>query len=126
MMDIQVRGRHQQVPKALREFAVNKLEHLSRYLSTITSIDVELYEDGRHRSGDGRVARVTVVTGGPVFRAKATSSDLRASVDIAYDRLERKLKEFKRKRSGKPPHSRMKAATADRVSENSPIEEAKD
>lgn len=123
-MDIRVRGRHQRVPRSLQEFAVAKLEHLSRYLSTITSIDVELYEDGRHRTGDGRVARVTVITGGPVFRAKATSSDLRASVDIAHDRLERKLKEFKRKRSGKPRHSRTKAATADRVSEIGPVQEA--
>jgi ribosomal subunit interface protein len=112
-MEITVRGRHEHVPRPLQEFAVRKLEHLSRYLSTINSIDVELYEDGSPKTGNGRVARVTVSTSGPTFRAKADSTDLRASIDIAYERLERKLKEFKRKRSGKPAHSRLKAPPAD-------------
>ena len=113
-MEITVRGRHEHVPKPLRDFAVQKLEHLSRYLSTIDSIEVELYEDGNPKARkNGRIARVTVSTSGPTFRAKADSSDLRASIDIAYERLERKLKEFKRKRSGKPAHSRLKASPAD-------------
>ena len=112
-MEITVRGRHEHVPKDLRDFAVHKLEHLSRYLSTIEAIDVELYEDGSPKTGNGRVAHVTVSTSGPTFRAKVDSSDLRASIDIAYERLERKLKEFKRKRSGKPAHSRLKASPAD-------------
>jgi ribosomal subunit interface protein len=112
-MEITVRGRHEHVPQSLQEFAVRKLEHLGRYLSTITSIDVELYEDGSPKTGNGRVARVTVSTSGPTFRSKVDSTDLRASIDIAYERLERKLKEFKRKRSGRPPHSRPKASPAD-------------
>lgn len=116
-MDITVRGKHEQVPKHLSEFAQQKFEHLQRYLSTITAIDVQLYEDGSPKAGDGRVARVTVKTTGPQFVSKATSDDLKTSIDIAYERLERKLTEFKRKRSGKPAHSRLKAAPADRVTE---------
>jgi ribosomal subunit interface protein len=116
-MDITVRGKHEPVPKHLADIALEKFEHLHRYLSTITAIDVQLYEDGAPKTGDGRIARVTVKTSGPRFVAKATSDDLKTSIDIAYERLERKLKEFKRRRSGKPAHSRLKAAPADRVTD---------
>jgi ribosomal subunit interface protein len=119
-MDITVRGKHEPVPKHLVDIALEKFEHLGRYLSTITSIDVQLYEDGSPKTGDGRIARVTVKTSGPSFVSKATSEDLKSSMDIAYGRLERKLTEFKRKRSGKPAHSRLKAAPADRDTEVSP------
>lgn len=113
-MEITVHGKNNQVPKPLQRFAVEKMEHLGKYLSTITTIDVQLYEDGKPRNGSGHVAHITVSTSGPVFRTKVTSSDHRACIDIALERLERRIKEFKRKRSGKPPHSRTKAAGADR------------
>lgn len=116
-MEIRVRGKHNNVSKSLQDFAVKKLEHLGKYLSTIKEIDVELYTDGQPKTRGGEVAHVTVATTGPVFRAKATSEDLRTSVDIAYERLERKLKEFKRRRSGRPPHSRPKGAPTDIVKE---------
>lgn len=116
-MDITVRGKHEPVPKHLAEIAQQKFEHLQRFLSTISSIDVQLYEDGSPKTAFGRVARVTVKTTGPQFVSKATSEDLKTSIDIAYERLERKLTEFKRKRSGKPAHSRLKVAPADKVTE---------
>jgi ribosomal subunit interface protein len=119
-MEIRVRGKHRPVPKPLQQFASAKLSHLGRFLKTITTIDVELYRDGRHRSGDGQVARVTVSTAGPVFRARAVATDFTTAVDVAYERLERKLKEFKRKRSGRPPHSRTKGAPTDKVRAVSP------
>ena len=113
-MEIEVRGRHTPVPSVLRTFTTRKLEHLGTYLSTITRIDVELYQDGQQKTGGGQVAKVTVSTSGPVFRSKATSEDLRSSVEICYERLERRLKDFKRRRSGRPLHSRSKTKSADR------------
>ena len=114
-MEITVHGKHSYVAKPLQKFAIEKMEHLGKYLSTITTIDVELYEDGKPKNGNSHVAHVTVSTSGPVFRTKVTSDDPRAGIDIAQARLERRLKEFKRKRSGKPLHSRPKAVAADRV-----------
>ncbi|MGH2811245.1 MAG: ribosome hibernation-promoting factor, HPF/YfiA family [Actinomycetota bacterium] len=112
-MEITVRGKHHPVPATLQEFAVHKLEHLGRYLTTITTIDCELFQDGKPKDGRGMVAYVKVATHGPVFRARAVTGDHRASVDIAYERLERQIKEFKRRRSGKPQHSRPKASATD-------------
>lgn len=117
LMDIRVRGRHGQddIPEPTRKLAIRKLEHLPRYLRTITSIDVEVYQDGKAKGGKGHVAEVTVLTTGPSFRVKATSGDPLVSIDAAAERLERKVREFKRRRSGRPHHSSTKAKSADMV-----------
>jgi ribosome-associated translation inhibitor RaiA len=51
---------------------------------------------------------VAVLTSGPVFRSRVTCDDPVAGIDIAVERLSRRLKEFKRRRSGRPLHSRPK------------------
>ncbi|HEY8202194.1 MAG TPA: ribosome-associated translation inhibitor RaiA, partial [Actinomycetota bacterium] len=118
-MDITVRRREGHVSERLKEFAANKLGRLPRFMPTITSVDVELYEDGSPKATGAHVAELTVLTSGPVFRSKGSASDPRASIDMAAERLERQLKEFKRRRSGRPAHtsSRSKAFSADTSSE---------
>ena len=104
-MEVTVHGKHSRIPAATQRFAIEKLSHLARFLPTITSIDIELYEDGKKsRTGRSHVADVAVRTSGPVFRSRAVAATYRGSVDLAYERLERRVKEFKRRRSGKPPH----------------------
>lgn len=105
-MQITIHGRHTEVPPALRDYANSKLLHLGKYLSTIKTVDVELYEEGK--GGATHVAHVKVATSGPVFRSKAGGKDYKTCIDIAAARLERSVKEFKRKRSGKPAHARSK------------------
>jgi ribosomal subunit interface protein len=112
-MDVRISARKGNLPQETKRFAEEKLGHLGRFLSTITEVEVELYEDGKPKDGRGHVASVRVHTGGPVFRSKAASSDFHTAIDIAYARLERRVKEFKRQRSGKPKHSRPPGADAD-------------
>jgi putative sigma-54 modulation protein len=114
-MEITVRRREGHVSERLRVFATHKLERLPRFMSSITTVDVELYEDGSPKATGVHVAELTVATSGPVFRSKGTASDPRASIDMAVERLERRMKEFKRRRSGRPAHanSRPKAISAD-------------
>jgi ribosomal subunit interface protein len=114
-MDITVRRREGHVSERLREFAAHKLERLGRFMPTITSVDVELYEEGSPKATGVHVAELTVLTTGPVFRSKGTASDPRACIDMAVERLERRLKEFKSRRSPRPAHanSRPKVFSAD-------------
>lgn len=115
-MQVSVHGRHCQVPDDLRQFAVEKMNHLAKYMSTIQTIDVEFVEDGKgHKQGVANLVQVTVQTPGPVFRSKVNSPDPRAGVDQALKRLERQVKEFKRMRSGKPAHAKPKVPPAERV-----------
>jgi ribosomal subunit interface protein len=118
-MDMTIRRREGHVSGRLKEFASQKLQRLGRFMPTITSIDLELYEDGSPKATGVHVAELTVATSGPVFRSKGSASDQRASIDMAVERLERRVKEFKRRRSGRPAHasSRAKVHIADTSSE---------
>lgn len=104
-MEINVHGKHSHLPESLERFAIEKVGKLAKFLPTITYIEVELYEEGKIKDHN-HVAEVTVLTNGPTFRAKTTSSDHKACIDIAVERLTRKLTDFHRKRSPKPAHAR--------------------
>ena len=104
-MEINVHGKHSHVPESLERFAVEKVGKLAKFLPTITQIEVSLYEEGKIKDHN-HVAEVTVVANGPSFRAKTTAGDHKACIDIAVERLTRKLTDFHRKRSPKPAHAR--------------------
>jgi len=123
-MDIRVHGKHSHVPESLEFFATEKVGKLSKFLPTITYIEVELYEEGKIKNHN-HVAEVTVQANGPSFRAKTTSSDHKACIDIAVERLTRQLTDFNRKRSRKPAHARhaKEAAAAATIAADTTLEE---
>lgn len=109
-MEIKVHGKHNQVPDSLERYAVDKFSRLTKYLSTIDIIDVEIYEEGKHKDGD-HVVEVLVSTPGPLFRTTVRRSDHRECIDLALDRLTRQLTDYKDRHSGKPHHpEKAKAA----------------
>lgn len=111
-MEIKVHGKHNPVPDSLERYAVEKFSRLTKFLSTITIIDVEIYEEGKHKDGD-HVVEVLVSTPGPLFRTSVRRSDHRECIDLALDRLTRQLSDYKDKHSGKPHHPKQaKEATA--------------
>ena len=109
-MDITVRSQHGHIPGSLQDLTASKMEGLGKFLRTITSIDVEVDRDGRPNRSNAFLVRVSVMTPGPVFRSKVICDDPMAGIDVAVERLSRRLKEFKRRRSGRPLHSRPKTA----------------
>jgi ribosomal subunit interface protein len=116
-VEIIVRSQHGHVPQPLANLASAKVEGLGRFLSTIQTIAVEVDRDGNPSRGGGYLIRVAVATAGPVFRSRVSCDDPMTGVDLAVDRLSRRLKEFKRRRSGRPLHSRPKTGPPT-VSEN--------
>ncbi|HKN50130.1 MAG TPA: ribosome-associated translation inhibitor RaiA [Actinomycetota bacterium] len=119
-MDITVRSQHGHIPGSLQDLTASKMEGLGRFLRTITSIDVEVDRDGRPNRSNAFLVRVSVMTPGPVFRSKVICDDPMAGIDVAVERLSRRLKEFKRRRSGRPLHSRPKAVPVVVPGENVP------
>jgi ribosomal subunit interface protein len=103
-MDITVHSQHGHLPESLKALASSKMEVLGKYLSTIDRIDLEVDKDGRSTY----LIRALVATSGPVFRSRVAADDPMEGIDIVVDRLSRRLKEFKRKRSGRPLHARPK------------------
>src|SRR5260370_22719872 len=109
-MDITVRSQHGHIPGSIQDLTASKMEGLGRFLRTITSIDVEVDRDGRPNRSNAFLGRGSVMTPGPVFRAKVICDDPMAGIDVAAERLSRRLKDFKRRRSGPPLHSTPKTA----------------
>jgi len=109
-MEIKVRSQHGHVPESLQELTAAKMAVLGKFLTTIDRIDVEVDRDGHPNRRAGYLVRVAVATAGPVFRSKVICDDPVAGIDVAVERLSRRLKEFKRRRSGRPLHSKPKTA----------------
>jgi putative sigma-54 modulation protein len=98
-MKIQVKGRHVIVTDPLREYAEEKLTRLHRLMSErriddVTLVELELIVERSHPSGESQIAEATIFTRGPVLRARESSPDMYASIDLVYEKLQRQVKKY--------------------------------
>ena len=98
-MKIQVKGRHVAVSEPLRDYAEEKLAKLHRVLSErhideVTRVELELIVEKGHTSADSQIAEATVFTRGPVMRARESSPDMYASIDLVTEKLQRQAKRY--------------------------------
>ena len=122
-MKIQVKGRHVIVTDPLREYAEEKLTRLHRLMSErhiddVTLVELELIVERSHPSGESQIAEATIFTRGPVLRARESSPDMYASIDLVYEKLQRQVKKYHDKMQHKalrhhPPKPMSAAATPD-------------
>ncbi len=99
-MKIQIRGRNVIVTDALHEYAEEKLSRLQRYLQEhhtdeVSRVELELMVEKNKSIANPQVAEATVFTRGPVIRAKESSTDMYASIDLVADKLQRQVKRYR-------------------------------
>jgi ribosomal subunit interface protein len=93
-MEIVVRGRNVVVPDHYRQHVAEKLAKLERYDHKIHRADVELqHEKNPRQNGSCQHVEITCRTRGPVVRSEACAEDFYTALDIAADRLERRLRQ---------------------------------
>jgi ribosome hibernation promoting factor len=97
-MRLQVKGKNVEVSEAIRSYAEEKLGRLDRQLADPTRVELELAVEKNPSISANHVAEATVWTKGPVLRAKESSSDMRASIDLLVDKLERQVARYREKR----------------------------
>jgi putative sigma-54 modulation protein len=97
-MRLQVKGKNVEVSEAIRTYAEEKLGRLDRQLADPTRVELELAVEKNPSISANHVAEATVWTKGPVLRAKEASSDMRASIDLLVDKLERQVTRYREKR----------------------------
>jgi putative sigma-54 modulation protein len=105
-MRLQVHGRNVEVTDTLREYAEQKLAKLERQLHDLTRVELELAVERNPSIAASQVAEATVWTKGPVLRARESSADMRASIDLLTVKLERQViryREKRRRRNGRAP-----------------------
>ena len=117
-MRLQVKGKNVEVSEAIRSYAEEKLGKLERQLADPTRVELELAVEKNPSIADKHVAEATIWTKGPVLRAKEASTDMRASIDLLTDKLERQVRAYREKRrrhgqhSGRAPKRRRRVPRA--------------
>jgi ribosomal subunit interface protein len=115
-VDIVVKGRRTDVPDRFRQHVIEKLSKLERLDGKLISLDVEVSRERNPRLAD-RCERVEITcrTRGPVVRAEAAADDPYAALDLAYAKLEarmRKSADRRRVHHGHRTPTSVAAATA--------------
>ena len=112
-MRLQVHGRNVEVTDTLREYAEQKLAKLERQLHDLARVELELAVERNPSIAANQIAEATVWTKGPVLRARESSADMRASIDLLTVKLERQViryREKRRRRNGRAPEPPATAA----------------
>ncbi len=98
-MDITFKGRHTSVPERFRRHASAKLAKLEKLDHNAIRIDVEVSTERNPRQAD-RSERVelTIRSRGPAIRAEAAADDRYAALDLAFIKLESRLRKAAERR----------------------------
>jgi ribosomal subunit interface protein len=101
-MEIIVRGRHITVPARFRQHAAAKLAKLEKLDQKAVRVDVEVSKERNPRQSDRRErVELTVRSRGPAIRAEAAADDRYAALDLAFAKLESRLRRASDRRKGK-------------------------
>jgi ribosomal subunit interface protein len=119
-MEIVVRGRNVVVPDHYRQLVSEKLAKIERYDQKIIRADVELqHEKNPRQNGSCQHVEITCRTRGPVVRSEACAEDFYKALDIAAERLERRIRQAadrRRVHHGRRTPRSVAEETADLVS----------
>jgi len=92
-VDIVVKGRHVDVSERFRAHVADKLTKAERLDPSLQRVDVEVSKEANPRLADRAfVVELTCRGRGPVIRAEAASDDKYAALDVAFGRLEGRLR----------------------------------
>lgn len=89
-MQLFVKGRNLEMTEALRAYAEEKVQRLTRYLESIVSATVVLSVE-KHR----HIAEVTLRVRDLTIRAEESTDDLYSSIDLVLEKLERQILRYK-------------------------------
>jgi putative sigma-54 modulation protein len=95
-MRIEVKGRNLQVTDELRDTAARRFEKVSKQVSDLAVLEVEL-SDARD-PGAGKVAEATLHLKGVTLRAKDSSQDAKHAINLVADDMARQVKRHRDKR----------------------------
>jgi ribosomal subunit interface protein len=101
-MEITFKGRHTSVPERFRRHASAKLAKLEKLDHNAIRVDVEVSTERNPRQAD-RSERVelTIRSRGPAIRAEAAADDRYAALDLAFAKLEGRLRKAAERRKAR-------------------------
>ncbi len=109
-MEIIVHGRHITVPSRFRQHAAAKLAKLEKLDQKAVRIDVEVSKERNPRQSDRRErVELTIRSRGPAIRAEAAADDRYAALDLAFAKLESRLRRASDRRKARPTNETLRS-----------------
>ena len=100
-MDIVFRSRRTNIPERFRQHAEGKLAKIGKLDHKAIRIDVEVTQERNPRQSKGRErVELTIRSRGPVVRAEAAADDRYTALDLAFAKLENRLRRTGDRRKG--------------------------
>jgi putative sigma-54 modulation protein len=97
-MRIDIKGRNVPVTDDVREHVERRLEKVSRQVSHLARVEIELFRERNPRVADREVAEATLYLKGTTLRARDASPQMLHSVNLIVDELARQVKRHRDKR----------------------------
>ncbi len=97
-MRIDVKGRNLAVPDDVREHVEKRFRKVSRQVSELAVLEVELFEERNPAIADSQIAEATLHLKGVTLRARDSSVDLTRSINLCADELAVQVKRHRDKR----------------------------
>ncbi len=97
-MRIEVKGRNVSVSEELREHVQRRFAKVSRQVSELAELEVELCEERNPAIADSQIAEVTLHLKGVTLRARDATPEMIHSINLASDEISRQVKRHRDKR----------------------------
>jgi ribosome hibernation promoting factor len=97
-MRIEIKGRNLHVSERLKEHVDKRFAKVSRQVSELAELEVELYEERNPANPNRHVAEATLHLKGVTLRARDASGDLMHSINECADEISVQVKRHRVKR----------------------------
>ena len=111
-MQIDIKGRNVPVTDDLRRHVERRLAKVSRQVSTLARLEIELFAEPNPRVADSQVAEATLYLKGITLRARDASPEMLHSLNLMADELARQVKRHRDKRRARRKTRAAAAAKA--------------
>ena len=96
-MQIDIKGRNVPVTDELRMHAEHRLRKVSRQVSDLARLEIEIFQERNPRVADSQVAEATLYLKGVTLRARDASPEMFRSMNLMVDELARQVKRHRDK-----------------------------
>jgi putative sigma-54 modulation protein len=97
-MRISVKGRNVHVSNDVSEHVIKRFQKISKQVSELAELEVELSEERNPAIADSKVAEATLYLKGVTLRSRDASGDLIHSINLCADELAVQVKRHRDKR----------------------------
>jgi putative sigma-54 modulation protein len=119
-MKIEVKGRNLPVTDDLKDHVARRFRVVDKQVSEFAQLEVEVFEEHNPSIADCQIAEATLHLKGVTLRARSATRDMRHSIIVVSEELNRQVKRHRDKRRKRREAHAL--ATAQAVSEMQPTE----